>query len=112
MAHKKAGGSSRNGRDTEGRRLGIKKFGGENVVAGNILVRQRGTKWYPGTNVGLGRDHTIFALIDGKVKFTRKSEGKVHISVEPLPLARCSRDTDPILRLVGGRCMPAPVLFW
>jgi large subunit ribosomal protein L27 len=83
MAHKKAGGSSRNGRDTEGRRLGIKKFGGEAVVAGNILVRQRGTKWYPGTNVGLGRDHTIFALIDGKVKFARKSEGKVHISVGP-----------------------------
>ena len=87
MAHKKAGGSSRNGRDTEGRRLGIKKFGGEAVVAGNILVRQRGTKWYPGTNVGLGRDHTIFALIDGKVKFARRAQGKVHISVEPLPLA-------------------------
>jgi large subunit ribosomal protein L27 len=87
MAHKKAGGSSRNGRDTEGRRLGIKKFGGEKVVAGNILVRQRGTKWYPGTNVGLGRDHTIFALINGTVKFTRKAEGKVHISVEPLPIA-------------------------
>ena len=87
MAHKKAGGSSRNGRDTEGRRLGIKKFGGEKVVAGNILVRQRGTKWYPGTNVGLGRDHTIFALIDGKVKFARRAQGKVHISVEPLPLA-------------------------
>ena len=83
MAHKKAGGSSRNGRDTEGRRLGIKKFGGEKVVAGNILVRQRGTKWYPGTNVGLGRDHTIFALIDGFVKFRRRSQGKVHISVEP-----------------------------
>jgi large subunit ribosomal protein L27 len=83
MAHKKAGGSSRNGRDTEGRRLGIKKFGGEKVIAGNILVRQRGTKWYPGSNVGLGRDHTIFALVDGKVKFTRKAEGKVHISVEP-----------------------------
>ncbi len=87
MAHKKAGGSSRNGRDTEGRRLGIKKFGGEKVAAGNILVRQRGTKWYPGTNVGLGRDHTIFALIDGKVKFARRAQGKVHISVEPLPLA-------------------------
>src|ERR1700733_12317340 len=83
MAHKKAGGSSRNGRDTEGRRLGIKKFGGEAVVAGNILVRQRGTKWYPGTNVGLGRDHTIFALIDGRGKFPRKPEGRVHISVEP-----------------------------
>ena len=83
MAHKKAGGSSRNGRDAEGRRLGIKKFGGEAVVAGNILIRQRGTKWYPGTHVGMGRDHTIFALIDGKVKFNRRSEGRVHISVEP-----------------------------
>ena len=87
MAHKKAGGSSRNGRDTEGRRLGIKKFGGEKVIAGNILVRQRGTKWHPGKNVGLGRDHTIFALVDGTVKFARKAEGKVHISVEPMPLA-------------------------
>ena len=87
MAHKKAGGSSRNGRDTEGRRLGIKKFGGESVIAGNILGRQRGTKWYPGTNVGLGRDHTIFALVDGKVEFNRKSEDRVHVSVRPLPLA-------------------------
>ena len=87
MAHKKAGGSSRNGRDTEGRRLGIKKFGGESVIAGNILVRQRGTKWYPGANVGLGRDHTIFALIEGKVEFSRKSEGRVHVSVLPAPTA-------------------------
>jgi len=87
MAHKKAGGSSRNGRDTEGRRLGIKKYGGESVAAGNILVRQRGTKWYPGQNVGLGRDHTIFALVDGKVQFSTKSGGKVHVSVQPLPLA-------------------------
>jgi large subunit ribosomal protein L27 len=87
MAHKKAGGSSRNGRDTEGRRLGIKKYGGEAVVAGNILIRQRGTKWYPGTNVGLGRDHTIFALIDGKVEFATKSKGRVHISVQPLAAA-------------------------
>jgi large subunit ribosomal protein L27 len=85
MAHKKAGGSSRNGRDTEGRRLGIKKFGGEAVIAGNIIVRQRGTKWHPGQNVGLGRDHTIFALIDGRVQFQRKSQGKVHVSVQPLP---------------------------
>ena len=74
MAHKKAGGSSRNGRDTEGRRLGIKKSGGQSVIAGNILVRQRGTKWHPGNNVGLGRDHTIFALIDGTVEFRRKVE--------------------------------------
>jgi large subunit ribosomal protein L27 len=83
MAHKKAGGSSRNGRDTQGRRLGVKKFGDEKVIAGNIIIRQRGTKWKLGVNVGLGRDHTIFALVDGKVKFQRRSEGRVHVSVEP-----------------------------
>ena len=83
MAHKKAGGSSRNGRDTAGRRLGLKKSGGQAVVAGNILLRQRGTQWYPGTNVGMGRDHTIFALVDGRVEFRRRSEGKVHVSVVP-----------------------------
>ena len=82
MAHKKAGGSSRNGRDTEGRRLGIKKSGGQSVLAGNIIVRQRGTKWKPGHNVGVGRDHTIFALIDGTVEFRRKAEGRVHVSVK------------------------------
>jgi large subunit ribosomal protein L27 len=87
MAHKKAGGSSRNGRDTEGRRLGIKKSGGQSVVAGNIILRQRGTKWKPGIHVGLGRDHTIFALVDGHVEFTRKAEGRVHVSVRPLPMA-------------------------
>lgn len=87
MAHKKAGGSSRNGRDTEGRRLGIKKYVGESVIAGNILVRQRGTKWHPGENVGLGRDHTIFALVDGRVEFKRKAQDRVHISVRPLPAA-------------------------
>ncbi|MBV9748937.1 MAG: 50S ribosomal protein L27 [Acetobacteraceae bacterium] len=87
MAHKKAGGSSRNGRDTEGRRLGIKKFGGEQVIPGMIIVRQRGTKWKPGTNVGLGRDHTIFALVAGQVKFQRRAEGRVHVSVEPHPQA-------------------------
>lgn len=81
MAHKKAGGSSRNGRDTEGRRLGIKKYGGEQVIAGNIICRQRGTRWKPGANVGLGRDHTIFALVDGEVKFTRRADSRVHISV-------------------------------
>lgn len=69
MAHKKAGGSSRNGRDSDGRRLGVKKFGGETVVGGNIIVRQRGTKWHPGRNVGLGKDHTLFALADGVVEF-------------------------------------------
>ena len=72
MAHKKAGGSSRNGRDSAGRRLGVKKFGGESVVSGNIIVRQRGTKWWPGNNVGIGKDHTIFATSDGKVKLEGK----------------------------------------
>ncbi len=87
MAHKKAGGSSRNGRDTEGRRLGVKKYGGEKVVAGNILIRQRGTRWKPGNNVGLGKDHTIFALVDGNVEFQTKAEGRVYISVKPLAIA-------------------------
>ncbi|MBC8445256.1 MAG: 50S ribosomal protein L27 [Rhodospirillaceae bacterium] len=83
MAHKKAGGSSRNGRDTAGRRLGVKKFGGEVVVPGNIIIRQRGTKWHPGENVGIGKDHTIFALIEGRVKFKQKAAGKVFVGVEP-----------------------------
>jgi large subunit ribosomal protein L27 len=87
MAHKKAGGSSRNGRDTEGRRLGVKKFGGESVIAGNIIIRQRGTKVKAGTGVGVGRDHTLFALIDGHVKFLRRAEGRVHVSIESLPVA-------------------------
>lgn len=87
MAHKKAGGSSRNGRDTAGRRLGVKKFGGETVVAGNIIVRQRGTKWHPGTGVGLGKDHTIFALIDGNVTFRTRANSKVFVSVMPAEAA-------------------------
>ncbi|HET9148764.1 MAG TPA: 50S ribosomal protein L27 [Acetobacteraceae bacterium] len=87
MAHKKAGGSSRNGRDSAGRRLGVKKFGDEQVVAGNIIIRQRGTKMKPGRNAGLGKDHTIFALVDGRVKFERKSDDRVHVSVEPLAIA-------------------------
>ena len=82
MAHKKAGGSSRNGRDTIGRRLGVKKYGGEAVIPGNILVRQRGTKFHPGDNVGMGRDHTLFALVDGHVKF-HKTRARTTISVEP-----------------------------
>lgn len=81
MAQKKAGGSSRNGRDSAGRRLGVKKFGGESVIAGNIIVRQRGTKMKPGANVGVGRDHTLFALTDGQVQFQRRAEGRVHVSV-------------------------------
>ena len=87
MAHKKAGGSSRNGRDTEGRRLGLKKAGGQDVIAGNILVRQRGTKVKPGANVGVGRDHTLFALVDGKVVFRRRADDRVHVSIEPVALA-------------------------
>ena len=81
MAHKKAGGSSRNGRDSAGRRLGVKKFGGETVLAGNIIVRQRGTKVNPGQNVGMGKDHTLFALVEGKVAFREKSRGKMFVSV-------------------------------
>jgi large subunit ribosomal protein L27 len=83
MAHKKAGGSSRNGRDSEGRRLGVKKYGGERVLAGNILVRQRGTTYHPGTNVGMGRDHTLFALTDGHVKFEDKGGKRTYIAVVP-----------------------------
>lgn len=82
MAHKKSGSSSRNGRDSAGRRLGIKKFGGENVLAGHILVRQRGTKWKPGVNVGVGKDHTLFALTPGKVIFSRGLKGRSIIGVE------------------------------
>ncbi len=83
MAHKKSGGSSRNGRDSEGRRLGVKKYGGEVVVPGNIIVRQRGTKYHPGENVGMGKDHTIFSKVEGNVKFQTKSGKRTYISVEP-----------------------------
>ena len=83
MAHKKAGGSSRNGRDTAGRRLGVKKFGGEAVAAGNIIVRQRGTKFHPGDNVGMGKDHTLFALCDGEVAFATKTDDRKIVSVLP-----------------------------
>ena len=82
MAHKKAGGSSRNGRDSAGRRLGVKKFGGEIVISGNIIVRQRGTKFHPGSNVGLGKDHTLFATLDGKVTF-KKTRTRTFVSVIP-----------------------------
>ncbi|HXZ00117.1 MAG TPA: 50S ribosomal protein L27 [Stellaceae bacterium] len=85
MAHKKAGGSSRNGRDSAGRRLGVKKFGGESVLAGNILVRQRGTKFHPGDNVDIGRDHTLFSKVDGSVVFHTTTGGRVYVSVAPLP---------------------------
>ncbi|MFN3834411.1 MAG: 50S ribosomal protein L27 [Glycocaulis sp.] len=84
MAHKKAGGSSRNGRDSEGRRLGVKKAGGQAVIPGNIIIRQRGTKYYPGANVGMGKDHTLFALTEGKVEFRRKKDDRMYVSVAPL----------------------------
>jgi large subunit ribosomal protein L27 len=84
MAHKKAGGSSRNGRDSAGRRLGVKLFGGQQCIAGNIIARQRGTRWHPGENVGLGKDHTLFALIDGHVQFRSKAKGRVFVSVVPM----------------------------
>lgn len=83
MAHKKAGGSSRNGRDSESKRLGVKKFGGEHVIPGNILVRQRGTKWHPGVNVGIGKDHTLFAKAEGAVEFKSKANGRTYVSVMP-----------------------------
>ncbi|MEI8320394.1 MAG: 50S ribosomal protein L27 [Alphaproteobacteria bacterium] len=81
MAQKKAGGSSRNGRDSAGRRLGVKKFGGQSVIPGNILVRQRGTKVFPGPNVGIGKDHTLFALTEGQVRFSKKGEGRMFVTV-------------------------------
>jgi large subunit ribosomal protein L27 len=87
MAHKKAGGSSRNGRDSAGRRLGVKKFGSESVIPGNIIVRQRGTKFHPGLNVGMGKDHTLFALVNGKVAFKQKQNNKIFVSVEPISKA-------------------------
>ena len=84
MAHKKAGGSSRNGRDSAGRRLGVKKFGGEAINAGSIIVRQRGTKFWPGVNVGMGKDHTLFALVEGAVAFQNKANGRTYVSVDPI----------------------------
>jgi len=87
MAHKKAGGSSRNGRDSAGRRLGVKKFGGQEVIGGNIIVRQRGTKFYPGTNVGMGKDHTLFALEAGRVRFHDGKLGRKYVSVDAMAVA-------------------------
>ena len=84
MAHKKGAGSSRNGRESESKRLGVKLYGGQVVKAGNIIVRQRGTVHHPGSNVGLGKDHTLFAMIDGTVKFSKKRDNKSYVSIEPL----------------------------
>jgi len=83
MAHKKAGGSSRNGRDSHSQRLGVKLFGGQDAMAGNIIARQRGTTWHAGPNVGVGKDHTLFALVDGKIEFRTKAKGRVFVSVLP-----------------------------
>jgi large subunit ribosomal protein L27 len=83
MAHKKAGGSSRNGRDSNSQRLGLKIFGGQSVIAGNIIARQRGTKWHAGSNVGVAKDHTLFALTDGNVEFRTKAKGRIYVSVLP-----------------------------
>ena len=90
MAHKKAGGSSRNGRDSAGRRLGVKKFGGERVISGNILVRQRGTKWHPGVNVGMGKDHTLFSTVEGKVLFVSKANGRTYVNVVAAQMAEAA----------------------
>src|SRR3546814_17782008 len=90
MAHKKAGGSSRNGRDSAGRRLGVKRYGGQEVIAGNILVRQRGTKVYPGRNVGIGKDHTLFALINGRVAFHDGKLGRKYVSIDMVEIGRAS----------------------
>jgi large subunit ribosomal protein L27 len=87
MAHKKAGGSSRNGRDSAGRRLGVKKFGGQEVIGGNIIIRQRGTKVYPGVNVGIGKDHTLFATADGRVRFHEGKLGRKYVSVDVAAIA-------------------------
>jgi large subunit ribosomal protein L27 len=87
MAQKKAGGSSRNGRDSDGRRLGVKAYGGESVSAGSIIIRQRGTVYRAGTNVGMGRDHTLFALVDGTVKFGRRADNRMFVSIQPMPAA-------------------------
>jgi large subunit ribosomal protein L27 len=87
MAHKKAGGSSRNGRDSAGRRLGVKKFGGQSVIPGNIVIRQRGTRWWPGVGVDMGKDHTIFSVSEGVVSFHKGYKGRTYVSVQPVPEA-------------------------
>jgi large subunit ribosomal protein L27 len=98
MAHKKAGGSSRNGRDSHSQRLGVKLFGGESCLAGNIIVRQRGTKWHPGHNVGVGKDHTLFAKITGRVQFNTKAKGRTYVSVLPMTVAAADLTVDVMIR--------------
>src|ERR1044071_7001158 len=108
MAHKKAGGSSRNGRDSAGRRLGVKKFGGQEVVAGNIIVRQRGTKFYPGVNVGIGRDHTLYAKVAGIVNFTDKGERGRFVSATPAAAGKGRASSARRGGLAGGETSTSP----
>src|SRR3546814_5829557 len=98
MAHKKAGGSSRNGRDSAGRRLGVKKFGGQDVIGGNIIVRQRGTKVYPGVNVGIGKDHTLFATADGRVRFHDGKLGRKYVSVDSMRSEEHTSELQSLMR--------------
>ncbi len=95
MAHKKAGGSSRNGRDSESKRLGVKKFGGQAVIPGNIIIRQRGTKYWPGANVGMGKDHTIFATAEGRVVFERKAKNRLYVSVQAVANENTEKQAAP-----------------
>ena len=90
MAQKKAGGSTRNGRDSHSKRLGLKKYGGEHVIPGNIICRQRGTEWHPGTGVGMGTDHTIFAVVEGEVLFKNRANGRITINVTPLAASKAT----------------------
>jgi large subunit ribosomal protein L27 len=108
MAHKKAGGSSRNGRDSNSQRLGLKIFGGEQVLAGNIIARQRGTKWHPGTNVGLGKDHTLFALTEGRVEFRTKAKGRIFVS-DQIYVRRHPSNRRAHTGSMRGDGMPAPL---
>ncbi len=109
MAHKKAGGSSRNGRDSHSKRLGVKKFGGEAVIPGNIIIRQRGTTWHPGVNVGIGTDHTLFALEAGAVTFNKKANGRTYVSVNPMHEGRGVAGSAPEHRRPSrDRCLAKP----
>ena len=111
MAHKKAGGSSRNGRDSAGKRLGVKRFGGQKVLSGNILVRQRGTKMNAGENVGIGRDHTLFATADGIVTFRKRTGGKVEVNVLPAPATGCRIAVPTQSEFEGGAVNRSPFSF-
>src|ERR1700688_526386 len=110
MAHKKAGGSSRNGRDSARRRLGLESTRGAGVLAGNILARQRGTKWHAGRNVGVGKDHTLFALVNGKVQFATKAKGRTYVSIVPMTEAAAEKNGRPKSRSAGHSVNPAGLM--